>query len=321
MLSGKDYTKFIGGGRNWIILVFSLLLAFFMWSIMKLSGQYSSYVRYKLEVTSNIPGRSNMAVSTDVLIIEAKSSGFEVLQNSSGGEGKTLLVDGVDSRFLHMYDEVNDLFYLVPDDIKQRVQDALGADVQVVSFATDTLFFKFPQQDNKMVPVVAVSMIKYEEQYMPYAEMVLRPDSITVYGPKDILFDVKQVVTETIKGSRVKEPLTGVVQLKSIGGVRFSQDEVLYSIEVGRYVERSLNIPITIENAPSYANVAIIPQEVTVKFRQPFYKMEELKISDFSVVIDYDEVLRSDVVRPRLVKKPKEILWEAMEPKYVECVL
>lgn len=321
ILPVKGEKKIWGGGRNWIILVFSLLLAFFMWSIMKLSASYSSYVRYRIEASTNIPGRSNTAVSTDVLVIGAKSTGFHIIQNLQGAQGNALLLDEIDGKHFHKYREDGDLFYLLPDNIRQKIQDALGADVKVESLATDTLFFEFPVQGNRKVAVVASSAIKYGKQFMPYSEILLKPDSVLIYGDEAVISNIHHVTTQAIKSNDTQHSLSGVVKLNSLKGVRFSQEEIFYSQEVGRFVEHTVNVPVTIGNAPSYANVAIVPQEVTIKYRQPFVGASAYSQQDFSVVVEYDEILRKDVVKPNVARMPEGILTIDMEPKFVECVL
>ena len=321
ILPVKGEKKIWGGGRNWIILVFSLLLAFFMWSIMKLSASYSSYVRYRIEASTNIPGRSNTAVSTDVLVIGAKSTGFHILQNLKGAQGNALLLDDVDVKHFHKYREDGDLFYLLPDNIRQKIQDALGADVKVESLATDTLFFEFPVQGNRKVAVVASSAIKYGKQFMPYSEIILKPDSVLIYGDEAVISNIHHVTTQAIKSNDTQHPLSGVVKLNPLKGIRFSQEEIFYSQEVGRFVEHTVNVPVTIGNAPSYANVAIVPQEVTIKYRQPFVGASTFSQQDFSVVVEYDEILRKDVLKPNVARMPEGILTIDVEPKFVECVL
>ena len=317
----NGYRRLMGGGRNWIILVFSLLLAFFMWSIMKLSGSYSSYIQYRLEVASNIEGRGNVALSEDLLVIGAKATGFNILQNTNGGEGDILRIERVDPRHLHKYGEDEDTFFLIPDDIRQAIQDALGTDIKVESLASDTLFFKFPQQSNKKVPVLAKNYASYAKQYMPFSAEVIKPDSILVYGNKADIDRIDHVTTQAINGKNVDKSITAVLKVNPIEGVRFSSDEVLFSLEVGRYVENTVRVPVTIENAPSYANVAIIPQEVVVRYRYQFGKQAEYTAADFAVTLQYDDILREDVLKPVLSRFPENILEAEFQPKFVECVL
>ena len=317
----KGNIKLPGGGRNWIILVFSLLLAFFMWSIMKLSGKYSSYVRYKVEVTANIPGRKNISLSEDILVIGAKSTGFRIMQNMREKGNGTLLLENVDAKHFHQYGGDSDMFYILPDNIRQKIQDALGADMQMESFAVDTLFFRFPEQSNKKVPVVANNMVSYDKQYMPYGPVLLKPDSVLVYGDKEQISKIEYITTNPIKGTGISRSLSGVVGLNQLSGIRTSEDEVFYSQEVGRFVEHTVKVPVTIGDAPSYANVAVVPQEVSIRFRVPFGLHRTFASQDFSVEIGYDEILRKDVVKPVITRAPEVILQMEMYPKFVECIL
>lgn len=304
-----------------MILVFSLLLAFFMWSIMKLSASYSSYVKYRLEVTTEIPGRKNSAQSQDILVIGAKSTGFNIIQNLQGREAITLLIEDVDPKHFHKWGKEGDLYYLLPDNIRQKIQDALGTDIKVESLATDTLLFNFPEQQGKKVPVEAKSVITYAKQYMPYSDILLRPDSVFIYGDADLISGIEGVATRAIRSTGSSHSISGIVELVPIDGVRFSDEEVFYSQEIGRYVESTLKVQVTIVDAPSYANVAIIPQEVTIRFRQQFGKAVSLSPQDFSVGIGYDEIMLNDVVRPKAIKVPEGIMEYEIEPKFVECVL
>ncbi len=313
--------KLFGGGRNWIILVFSLLLAFFMWSIMKLSASYSSYVRYRIEVTTEIPGRKHSAQSEDMLVIGAKSTGFNIIQNLQGKESITLLIEDVDHKHFHKCSQDGDMYYLLPDNIRQKIQDALGADIKVESLATDTLLFNFPQQLGKRVPVVPKSIITYGKQYMPYSQLLLRPDSVFIYGDAYLISGIDEVSTKAIRSNGSTGSISDIVELNPIQGVRFSEAEVFYSQEIGRYVESTVKVPVTIVDAPSYANVAIIPQEVTIRYRQQFGSAVSLSLQDFAVGVEYDQIMLKDVVKPVAIRMPEGILEYEIEPKFVECVL
>ena len=313
--------KIFGEGRNWIILVFSLLLAFFMWSVMKLSRNYSAYIRYHVEVVSNIPGRSNKSVSADELVIGAKSKGFNILQNTRGRGENILHLSGVDPRFFHKCPGDGDDFYFLPDDHKQAIQDALGSDITVESILTDTLYFKFPVQSNRKVPVEVRSVVSFEDQFMPLSGITIRPDSVLIYGDESVISQVESVNTLTISAKDVKRTINGVIGIAQISGVRMSEDRVYYNLEVGRFVEHTVKVPVVIVDAPSYANVAIVPPEVTLKYRQPFGNAGKLNVQDFTVGISYDDVLKYDVVKPQIIKVPAQVLDVSVYPKFVECIL
>lgn len=302
------------------MLVFSLLLSSFMWGVLKLSRYYSDYLQYRVEIVSNIEGRSNSAQSIDVLLVGAKASGYTIRQNRKNN-GALLTLGEIDSKYIHAYPQQEDLFYVIPDDIRQQVQDALGKDITVLSLTADTLFFKFARHSNRKVPVKFTSVITYKEQFMPLSPISLKPDSVLVYGNDELIGRIDEVSAYPIKVKGVSSTLSGVVELIKMDGIRFSHNEVFYTQEVGRYVEKTIMVPVTISDAPSYANVAIVPQQVELRFREPFGNQTRYGLTDFQVSVSYDQILRNDVVKPEIVKMPQEILSVKMDPVFVECVL
>ena len=321
ILPFKGNRMIFGEGRNWLILAVSLLLAFFMWSVMKLSRNYSSYIRYHVEVTSSIPGRTNSAVSLDELVIGAKSKGFDILQNTRNSGENIIHLASVDPKFFHQQSPQGDIFYLLPDDLHQYIQDALGNEIKVESFATDTLYFVFPVQSYRKVPVQIHSVITYKDQFMPMSQMTIKPDSILIYGEEAAISQINAVTARTINGKDLRRSLNGVAKLVPINNVRFSEQEVFFTLEVGRYVENTIKVPITIVDAPAYANVAIIPQEITLKYRQEFGSGLRFSQQDFVVGVKYDDIMASDVVKPQIIKAPDQVLGISIEPKFVECIL
>lgn len=323
MQRGKLLDKlFVRGGRDGIILIFSFLLAFFMWSVQKLSQDYSTYIKYKVLVTSSLEGRAQRAVSNDLLVVRGKSSGFYILKQLYGSEEDVLEIAVEPKQLKRAYD-TPDKFYLRSADIQTKLQEVLGADLSLESFTTDTLYFNFPRQTYKKVPVSVKHKMKYQTQYMPFSPIVLKPDSILIYGQTTVLNTIDSVCTNVITGENLNESVNGFISIGPIDGVRFSASEVYYSQEIGRYVESAVNVKVSVLNAPERKNVAVIPQEVKVKYRMPFAGIKGgFAASDFVIIADYDELGNDGkTIQPLLSKAPKGVYTTRIEPKFVECII
>ncbi|MEG2779970.1 MAG: hypothetical protein RR919_04030 [Bacteroidales bacterium] len=312
---------FLKGGRDGMILIFSLLLAFFMWSIQKLSQDYSTYIKYKISITTSLEGRVQRAVSNDLLVVRGESSGFYILQQLYGGDEDILEIN-VEPKQLKATYSNPDKFYIRSSDIKTKIQEVLGSDLQVESFTTDTLYFNLPKQSYKKVPVATKSRIKYKSQYMPFGPIIIKPDSVLIYGQTLLLNSVDSVFTTIIKEDNVKTPINGLIPIEHINGIKLSVNNVYYSQEVGRYVENIVNVKVGVLNPPIGKNVAIIPQEVKLKFRTPFYAKQGYIASDFLVMLNYNDVeSKGNIMHPVLRKAPKDAYFIQMEPKFVECIV
>ena len=322
MLSERLNSLFAKRGGNLLSLLFSLLLAFFMWGMHSFSQTYSTFFSYKVKVESNIAGRAKSSESYNSVVLRGKSTGFYILQQRLSQKAHFGTIHlSVDSKQLKALQDRADFFYLRVEDVKDKIQESLGNDFELESFSTDTLYFQFPRQANRKVPVMARENVTFESQYTASGRMQLRPDSVVVYGDEAVVQKVDAVYTNVVAKRNADSPLQGMVGLQSVPGVRYSVDQVYYSLPVGRYFENTIETEINVVNAPSGAKVMVIPQRVTVSYKMLFENKKEADASDFQVVIDYNKIGESNVVKPYLVKRPANIFAVKIEPLFVECVV
>lgn len=309
-------------GGDLVILAFSLLLAFFMWSMYRMTGKYSAVFDYKIYIQSNIAGHSRSAVSSNSLVIRGRASGFYIFQQRSNVDsGKNEIAVSVDSKDLTSYNKGEDIFYLLATDLEEQVQEFLGSDFKLEGISSDTLFFHFPKQANIKVPVVVKENITFAPQYAAPMGMSIKPDSVVIYGDKSIISKITYVETQNVRHSKVDEPVQGVVKLRPVKGVSYSSQEAYYSLNVVRYFENVITLKIEEENFPSGANVLFIPQQVDVRYRMPFNIKKEFQESDFRVMVNYDSIGRSNIVRPMIIEKPEGLFDVRIEPLFVECLV
>lgn len=322
MLPEKLNSLFAKRGGNLLSLLFSLLLAFFMWGMHSFSQSYSTFFSYKVKVETDIAGRAKSSESYNSVVLRGKSSGFYILQQRLSQKAHFGTIQlAVDSKQLKQMPDRADVFCLKVEDVKEEIQESLGNDFELESFTTDTLYFQFPRQANRKVPVEARENITYESQYTASGRIQLRPDSVVVYGDEAVVQKVDVVYTDVIVKRNADAPVQGMVGLQSVHGARFSVDQVYYSLPVGRYFENTVEAEINVVNAPSLAKVMVMPQKVTVTYKMLFEDKKEADASDFQVVVDYNRIGEGNIVKPYLIKQPDNIFAVKIEPLFVECVV
>ena len=305
-----------------IIFIISLLLVFCMWEIQKLSQYYSSYFNYYIIINTNVPGYSQNSTSDDVLVVRGRASGFYILkQNYTSINNKIIELD-IDPRLVHKINSFPDKFYINSQDIKNRVQEYIGDDLQLEGFITDTLFFRLNEQMFKKVPVYANSLLNYKQQYMPFTPIQLKPDSVLIYGNAKNIEYIDSVSTVLITGNKLSSNINGVIKIKNYDGVEISIKEVYYYQEIGRYVEESIPLNINIINAPTGAKIATYPSEVKVNCRIKFEKIDKNFLSEFYAVVDYRDLEKngSRTLKVNLYKQPKNIFDLNINPPFVEII-
>ena len=304
--------------KEWLLLLLSLLLAFIVWMIHSLSLRYSVFIEYDVVLESSLQGRSRTSVSEDVLIIRGRSDGYYILKQRIG-KRKTLRVKVAPESLRYRN---GDTYYVVSEDVKSNIVESLGGNVDLEFIVTDTLDFVFPRMMSRKVPVAANSSISFDGQYMPVGGVQLRPDSIEIYGDSAYIATIDSVFTETISLSGVDGPVQGISGIVQVRRVEYSENTVYYSLNVVRYVEETLTVPVSVTGVPEDKDMIVLPSAVTLTYRRVFsnaYYTPE----NFVLAVDYTDFIRtidSELV-PELVSMPEGVLWWEINPRYVDCIL
>ena len=304
--------------KEWLMLLLSLLLAFIVWLIHSLSLQYSVFLEYNVELNSTLQGRARSSVSQDVLIVRGKSDGYYILKQRIGRR-KTLQISVPQDNLKH---RDGDGFYVLSEAIKSNIVEALGGNVDLEFIVTDSLDFIFPRIASKRVPVVPNSSISFEPQYMSVGGIVLRPDSVDIYGDARLLETVDSVFTETIYEKGVDGPIQGLCGIVPVRRITYSENTVYYSMDVVRYIEESLMVPVTVTGVPEDKDLIVLPSTVTLTFRRTFSSLRYTP-EDFVLAVDYADFVRtidSEMV-PGLVSRPEGVMSWEIAPRYVDCIL
>lgn len=304
--------------KEWLLLLLSLLLAFIVWLIHSLSLQYSVFLEYRVTLSTSIEGRSRTATSEDILIIRGRSEGYYILRQRIG-RLKNLTVTVLPANVTY---KDGDIFTVDCETIKSNIVEALGGNVDLEFIVSESLDFNLPEVTSKRVPVVPKASIVFDGQYMPVGDIELRPDSVDIYGDARLLGTIDSVFTETIARSGVDGPIQGLCGIVPIRRVEYSEDNIYYSMNVVRYIEESMNVPVTATGVPENKELIVLPSSVTLKYRRIFSGIQYAP-ENFVLSVDYNDFIRtmdSELV-PKLVSMPEGVLSWEMSPRYVDCIL
>jgi hypothetical protein len=306
-------------GRQLLLFLFCLFLAFILWSVHKLSENYSIYLHYKVEVTTDIAGRASDAVSKESLVFRGKSSGFYILQHRYSGK-ENLIKLQLDRKYFKKDYKSKDGFFVISTDIRERLSQYFGETVEIEALAADTLHFEFPGQTNRRIPVSANVKLSFSNQYMAGTAFKLNPDSISVYGDISVIRSIDSLFTKPIKLENLSAGRQGVIALEQIPGIRYSQNEVYYSVDVVRYVEKSRQLEVSVINTPAGKSLIPSPREVTLIYREQFGSSKPGDPEKLSVFIDFLEFENTvnHVLKPQLSVVPDWILSYKFDPPFVE---
>ena len=320
----KDFFKKIFNllnfdGRDWAVLLLALLLAFSIWVIHNLALKYNGNLQASIVAVSNIQGHTEKSINSCVVTAKCHATGYRHLLHNFRSLDHSIEVKFPASLLKH---KMGDVYYILTSELNEYSEQIFSNGIGVEYFNADTLFYRFPFEDHKTVPVEAVASLAYRQQYMLDGEVDITPDSITVYGEPSRLKEITSIKTKPIRHSDIYSDITGTIELEAIQGVRLSDSELNYSIDVVRFTELSAVAPIQSLNVPDGKVLSVYPSVARVNIKYEFPPVPGFN-EDIRLIVDYNDFQESLSGKCKVVlASPIEgVISYEVDPPYVECIV
>lgn len=314
----------ISWGGKVVVLIISLLVALVVWGVMKLSLQYRYVYHYNVELSSPMKGRVFKSVSQDPLTIRGSSSGFYLLRHKFHSRKKGVILSfRADTSALRPLAGKEDAFYILSSQISDKAREKLDGYLEVDEVVQDTLVFIFPKTFQKKVPVCLKADLSFKTQYMPFDRVSLKPDSVLINGEESIVKAIDSVFTEKISAHSLRRSIQGEADIEPINGVQMSETKTVYHLTVGRYVGRSLVLPVEVKNLEEGARMVLVPSSVTISFKEEYGRKRNISAQDFAAYVDYAQAASSASGKAKVVIDwiPEGVYGLSIDPPFVDRVL
>ncbi len=307
-----------GQGREWIVMVTSLVLAFLVWFLVNLSQEYSGTISVPVVAQCNLEGYGTESSNTVLVSARCRTEGFRLVREFSRRERKVVKIKFNKSDLRRTGPGV---FCVIGGAKNSYVDQFFGEDAQVEAFITDTLRFVFPVENHKKVPVEVPLTVSCRSQYMQSGPFVTKPDSVVVYGPQERLDAIEKVTTGRLTLMELDSPRHGLLKINSIKDVRLSADEVSYELPVSRYVELKASVPVQVLHSPSGHSLQVYPPTAEVYLRCAFPIAKD-PLASFKLYVDWRDFSSSLTGRcaPRVQRLPAGVLEYRIEPEVFDCI-
>jgi hypothetical protein len=198
------------------------------------------------------------------------------------------------------------LVYVI-DENRTEIQSQLDIDFENTRFLKDAVVINYEQKQEKILPVESRIKIEYAAGYSAVEDLKIQPDSIRVSGPDNILDTLSRLYTLPITLTKTNADQSGTVALDttSLPNVTFYRSRVGYTVDVEKFTEGKVQVPIELINVPQGLNVVIFPKETVLFFQVNLKDFSKVTASDFRVVADFNNVRgEQDFIIPEVIQKP-----------------
>jgi len=199
-------------------------------------------------------------------------------------------------------------------------------DVVIESVTPESLVFNFDKNGTKRVPILFQGSVIYEDGYNSILGPQIEPDSITIIGPSSLVNDIKAVQTSNLELDNLKDSYNAMIDINQIDSlqneIKFSPNKVSFNIDVKRFTEGSLIVPLKFVNLPTDQTVRFFPKEVEIKYLVALEEFKDVKSSDFEIQCNLNNFnIESSFLIPELISQPSFVKNIRLETKRVDFVI
>lgn len=311
--------------RNTLTYLVMVVIASTFWFINQMGSTINTESDFKVEYYG-LPNNSMLVpgVTTDVLRITLSARGAELFSHRGGYSPIRIDLSKLDIRTFPESD--SSLKFVTDDDIRAQVEAQMPGNHKFISLKPDTIKLDFGILRHAKVPVILEQEITFEKQYRLSGVPTLQPDSITIGGPAIIVDTIRAIHTETLTLERLSESTVQKVRFVIPDGVNCPLTSTDATINVEKFTEHSIEVPIRTVNVPDTVSLRIFSQKATIRFNVGWNNYNKISREMFAAEIDYKDltgITRPQFLTVRISKKPEDmgVTNISISPETVEYLI
>jgi len=310
-------------GRRLFSFFLCLLIATFLWLINALNRTYTRTLAIPVKFThyplnKHINNRLPSFVMADV-----RASGAKLMM--------LLLKKSLDEITI----DVSDVIQIKnrPDNASVSTLSAIGnlskllnTDVELIKVKPDSIHFIFGKVFTKRVFVKPRVQVNYESAEGIYRKIEITPPYVLVSSDSvtltiiDTLYTEKIVLNDLNKNIEQQAYVEVPEELDDL--VVLSQNKVLLKINLDEYVQKKIQIPVEVMNAPTGMTIKTFPAFVQVSVSAPYNLYDSLNVFLLRATVDFNAPEKTGgKLKVKVFSKNAEVKISACNPDQVEYIL
>ncbi len=189
----------------------------------------------------------------------------------------------------------------------------------------DTIKLKIEKLLLREVPIKRMMELRVSPGYTIVGGIKLKPDMITIKGPRSIINGLDSVSTQKGKMNKLKHPVNMQVTLQPPHDNRITllSDRVRIIADVQKLMEKEIKeVPVTVRNLPPHVKALVLPSHFMLIVQGGVTVVSAITAKDIVAYIDYSK--NEDKTQhsfPAYIEPIPEIRFRNVEPKRFKVVL
>jgi len=290
-------------GKPKMFLLF-LFVTTFIWFISKFSREFTSNLEAEIHYVNAPLGVIVSENNYDLVTFDFTTSGFYFLYYKINKP--IIAID-----LLKYTKEGISSFIISNSELKRIITSQLKNDILVNNVSIEKMEVILDKLKTKKVKVSLLENIVFKNGFNSIGQYKISPDSILISGPTQYLDTLTEIKTELLELANVNENIAAIVNLNKSNdtSISFSQETVKLDIFVKEFTQKSLLVPVVVNNLPSNLSIRLVPENVTIRFDVTMEDYNKITAIDFLLMCDFDKKNdQENFMIPHLMKQPESII-------------
>lgn len=302
--------------KNVLSFLFFLFLSFCFW--------FANALNKERETNINIPVRY-IGLPQDIVITNNPANTVSVTIAEEGLRLFSYRRNNITPLLLDVNKNLDDKGRVLIDreQIYNRLSSKLLPTTSVLKINPDSIVLEFQKLHTKILPIELVADLKTASQYYIANDIRIIPDSVAVSGTYNLISNLTSVKTKAVILDRLDKNMSFKYMLEMHDSARYSVDEVTIEIDVDRFTEKHIKLPVTLINVPENIQIRTFPTIVEVTYNVGMSNFNSINEDDIKLVLDYQSLVKDDNGRKKLELRTetKDIFNIRINPEEVEFLL
>ena len=306
-----------------VAFLICILIASFLWIINALNRTYTKTIAVPVKFI-NLP--KNKALSSELpkyIQAEIKASGAKLLFVDFKKNEKEIIID-LNSHFSKQI-KSNNIAINTSLSIG-NLSKLFNTEIELIKVKPDSIYFSFGKTYQKTVPIVADLQIDFDTLYNYGDKVKITPSSLTLYGDSLLLSTVDEVKTEKIVlnnlNKTISQKATIILPEELEERVRVSQKEVNLNINVDKFTELNLDVPLETIHVPRGYELKTFPDKINLHIKVGLLEYDSLQQDQFRVLVDYSDIAKYKNKLPvKIDEQPENVKIIKIIPQKVEYLI
>lgn len=303
-----------------VVFLICLFIATSLWFLNALSKNYSTTISYPVKYI-NPPSNqfiSNTPPSKFELKVEA--FGFSLLRHKLSFSLSPIVLNLTE--ITNNIEPNSGAYTIYTRNLISRISNQVSNEIRITDLQPDFFQIILDSLKTKDVPVELNVTSSFKPQVKLKVPIASETKKVKITGPANVLDTLFSINTEPVEFSKLDANTEKWVLLLHPEKTKITPEKILLKVEVEKFTEKELKIPIQIINKPENVKVKLFPSEIKLLFTVGLSEFDKITASSFIALVDYNLIENSmEFLEVSIEKKPEFIELLRFSPEKVEFLI